>query len=94
LVAARTAELSARNEAMRIVLDNVEEGLATINLDGSLARETSASFARWFGAPVDGATLGQHMARVNEDAGLTFRLGWDSIIEDVLPWELSARMIS
>jgi two-component system, chemotaxis family, sensor kinase CheA len=89
LVAARTAELSARNEAMRIVLDNVEEGLATINLDGSLARETSASFARWFGAPVDGATLGQHMARVNEDAGLTFRLGWDSIIEDVLPWELS-----
>jgi two-component system chemotaxis sensor kinase CheA len=89
LVNARTAELSQRNDAMRIVLDNVEQGLATIHLDGTLARETSASFARWFGAPAEQTTLGTHMQVVSHDVGLAFRLGWDSIVDDILPWELS-----
>jgi len=89
MVAARTAQLRERNDAMRVVLDNVEEGLATIHMDGSLAAETSASFARWFGAPVEGATLGSHMACVSENVSLAFRLGWEAVAEDFLPWELT-----
>jgi two-component system, chemotaxis family, sensor kinase CheA len=88
LVDERTAELSARNDAMRIVMDNVEEGLATIHLDGTLAAETSAAFERWFGAPAEGATVGSHMQTVDENAGVWFRLGWDAIVDDMLPWEL------
>jgi two-component system chemotaxis sensor kinase CheA len=89
LVDARTAELSARNDAMRIVLDNVEEGLATIHLDGTLANETSAAFVRWFGAPTECVPIGTHMQRLGADTGLSFRLGWDAIIDDMLPWQLS-----
>lgn len=89
LIEARTAELSSRNNAMRVVLNNVEEGLATINRDGTLAAETSAAFARWFGAPSEGATIGSHMRVVSENMSLSFRLGWDAIIEDMLPWELT-----
>jgi two-component system chemotaxis sensor kinase CheA len=89
MVAARTAELSARNTAMRVVLDNVEEGLATINFDGSMANETSASFARWFGAPSGGVAIGSHMSRISENLGLAYRVGWDAVAEDFLPWELT-----
>jgi two-component system chemotaxis sensor kinase CheA len=89
LVDERTSELSARNDAMRTVLDNVEEGLATIHLDGTLAAETSAAFERWFNAPEPHATIGSHMQLVEKDTGVWFRLGWDAIVDDVLPWQLS-----
>lgn len=89
MIEARTAQLRERNDAMRVVLDNVEEGLATIHLDGTLAAETSASFARWFGAPAEGATIGSHMSCVNENVSLAFKLGWDAVMEDFLPWELT-----
>jgi two-component system chemotaxis sensor kinase CheA len=93
MVAARTAELSARNNAMRVVLDNVEEGLATIHVNGSLANETSASFARWFGAPSDGVAIGTHMSRISENVGLAYRVGWDAVAEDFLPWELTLEQL-
>ena len=89
LVEARTAELRSRNNAMRVVLNNVEEGLATIHKDGTLAAETSAAFERWFGAPLEGATIGSHMAVVSENMSLSFRLGWEAVTEDILPWELT-----
>jgi hypothetical protein len=44
LVLKRTAELQKRNHAMRLVLDNVEEGLATIELDGKPSGERSRIF--------------------------------------------------
>ena len=89
LVSKRTSELSARNDAMRIVLDNVEEGLATIELDGTLTTEVSSSFAKWFGAPQAGTSVWKLMAGVNPELELAFRIGWESITDDFLPWELA-----
>ena len=47
LVEQRTAALQQRNEAMRMVLDNVEQGLATIEPDGKLSSERSRAFDDW-----------------------------------------------
>src|SRR5262245_47049821 len=47
-------KIARRNTQMRVVLDNVEEALATVHRDGSLDAECSAAFARWFGAPAAG----------------------------------------
>ena len=57
--ARRRAYRGARgaNSAMRLVLDNVEQGLATIGVDGSLHSERSAAFDRGFGAARDGGTV-------------------------------------
>ena len=49
LVVARTQELAARNVAMRLVLDNVDQGLATVGVDGALHSERSAAFDALFG---------------------------------------------
>ena len=61
LVAERTAELQQRNEAMRLVLDNVEQGLAIIHPSGSLSGERSRAFDAWFGRalakPMNSLTL-------------------------------------
>ena len=61
LVEQRTLALQRRNEAMRLVLDNVEQGLATIELDGQLSTERSRRFDEWFGP---GALPGQKLAIV------------------------------
>lgn len=89
LVAARTAELISRNDAMRIVLDNVEEGLARIHADGCLETETSAAFVRWFGAPAEECPLHVHFGAVDPDLELLFRLGWEAVTDDFLPWQLA-----
>lgn len=69
-------KIARRNTQMRVVLDNVEEALATIHLDGRLDAECSEAFARWFGAPGTG-----HFAEqiAGSDARMTamLRLAWD-----------------
>lgn len=88
LVDERTAELTARNQAMRVVLDNVEEGLATVRLDGSLETETSRAFADWFGAPEEGSRLHSHLEKISPKVGEMTEVAWDCVAEDMLPWEM------
>ncbi len=47
LVAERTAELDARNEDMRRVLDNVGQGFLTLNAAGEMSRERSRVLETW-----------------------------------------------
>ncbi len=60
-VAERTQELDERNRGMRVVLDNVAQGLVTVDLNGVMASERSASIDRWFGTPERAATLSQYL---------------------------------
>src|SRR5678816_4064702 len=72
---------------MRVVLDNVEEALATVHLGGTLDAECSEAFARWFGAPGTGHFAAQV---AGDDARMTamLRLAWDEIVEGAMPLEL------
>src|SRR5213076_187728 len=61
-VQARTAELSARNADMRRVLDNVSQGLLSIDLQGRLSMERSAVVDQWFGSFEAGTHVHDYLA--------------------------------
>jgi len=84
----RTAELARRGDEMRLVLDNVDQGLVTLERDGTLGAERSAAFDRWFEDVPAHAPLSEALAPEDENLSLSFVLGWETLIEDVLPIEL------
>jgi two-component system chemotaxis sensor kinase CheA len=88
LVTERTAELSQRNEAMRLVLDNVEQGLATIEPSGKLSGERSRAFDAWFG--VDGAdNMAERLAQGDATLRSWLALGWDQVTQGLFPTEVA-----
>ncbi len=88
LVEERTAALAERNRQMRLVLDNVQQGLATVGPDGRLAQERSAAFDRWFGNPAQDVSFSEHLAKADATMVLRLRLAWEQLMDGVLPTEL------
>ncbi|MEO6603720.1 MAG: nitrate- and nitrite sensing domain-containing protein, partial [Polyangiaceae bacterium] len=78
----RTRELSQRSDDMRLVLDTVEQGLATIDRSGCLVAQRSRAFDLFFGVPGIGVPFYDHIA--GRDAALSeaLRLDWQRIVED------------
>jgi two-component system chemotaxis sensor kinase CheA len=89
LVGERTAQLDRRNQDMRLVLDNVEQGFVTIDLAGAVQPEYSTVVTRWFGPIADGTALADVLGRVSADTASSFRLGWDEVVADILPLALT-----
>lgn len=87
-VAARTRELDERNRGMRVVLDNVAQGIVTIDLAGVMASERSALFDRWFGVPAPGLTLDQYMTEHAPGFAEQFRLNLMQLADGFLVPEL------
>jgi len=93
LVVARTKELATRNAAMRLVLDNVDQGLATIGVHGTIQTERSAAFDRWFGTPGDSQGFQDSLAPDDERLRLLLQLGWDQVTDGFLPAEVSVEQL-
>jgi two-component system chemotaxis sensor kinase CheA len=89
LVELRTLALHERNAAMRLVLDNVEQGLATMKLDGTLAPERSRVFDEWFGAAAEAAQLSEVLSARDGALKARFELGWEQLVAGFLPLELA-----
>jgi two-component system chemotaxis sensor kinase CheA len=89
LVVARTQELAARNGSMRLVLDTVDQGLATIGLDGALHPERSRAFDDWFGTVGASKPFYDALAPTDDRLRSLFRLGWEQVVADELPIEVS-----
>jgi len=89
-VAARTNDLRQRNEAIRLILDNVEEGLVVINTDGTMALERSASFTRIMGSrSEEGQSFSQTIDRVAPGSGDALQCALEQAFEGFLPIEVS-----
>lgn len=89
LVDERTAELSQRNTAMRLVLDNVEQGLATIEPSGALASERSRAFDAWFGAWAGGDTLAERLSQGDRALRSWLSHGWSQVSDGFFPTEVA-----
>lgn len=89
MVAERTSQLATRNQAMRVVLDNVEQGLATIQLDGSIDSERSRIFDQWFGEASETTRFWQHLSGTDERAAQMLELGWELVVDNSLPMEVA-----
>lgn len=91
LVAERTRELSERNLEMRLVLDNIDQGLAMIDARGNFFGECSRTFVEKFEQPSPRTPFYDHPALCGGDPkrSLAFELGYEQLMADVLPIEVS-----
>jgi two-component system chemotaxis sensor kinase CheA len=83
----RTLELAGKNRDLRLVLDNVDQALLTVDLQGYLAPERSRRFDRWFGGYTDRRRFVEHVG-ADPDFASAFELGLEAIREDLMPREL------
>jgi len=85
IVQKRTAEVDQRNRDMRVVLDNVHQGLLTVSAEGVVAPEYSARVSEWFGDVPAGTTLAQLVGGKSSKAGELFEIGWDQVQMGFMP---------
>jgi two-component system chemotaxis sensor kinase CheA len=88
-VEARTAELALKNRDMRLVLDNVDQGLVNLSPNGVIAGERSAVVSQWFGASDRSQPFWEYIGHFSRSFAVTFRLAWSQIEEGCLPLEVS-----
>ncbi|HEY2404851.1 MAG TPA: HAMP domain-containing protein [Polyangiaceae bacterium] len=81
--------LDSRNGEMRLVLDNINQGLLVIDRDGVMARERSASIDEWFGPVPPKTTLWAYLAPHDATLAKMLRLGWQAVCDGFLPLELT-----
>lgn len=84
------ASVLERTEAMRLVLDNVGDGLLTVGKDGVVSTEVSAEAQRWFGRPVPGMRAADYLFPDDPTSHARFELGFSELVADELPFELLA----
>lgn len=83
--------LEGRNAEMRRVLDHVGDALLTIDREGRLGEERSASADSLLGAPRRGAHLWDVLAAdpANAQATALLQMSWEAILDDMLPREVA-----
>ena len=89
IVAARTAEVAERIAAMRLVLDNVGDGLVTVDRAGVIVGERSAAIVDLLGEANEGEALADVLSRNDAKASAWLSMGWEALFDDVLPVELA-----
>ena len=93
IVEARTATIREQQREMRTILNNVEEGLLTINLDGRMASETSRAVKEWFGVPLAGENFAAWIGTRDANFGDWLGLGLEGVREGLLPVEMALEQL-
>jgi two-component system chemotaxis sensor kinase CheA len=90
IVQKRTAELDARNQDMRLVLDHVGQGLLTMDRRGVPSVERSQVFDRWFPSTNGkGETLFDRFGGQSPAFAERSRVAWDEVTSAVMPLALT-----
>jgi HPt (histidine-containing phosphotransfer) domain-containing protein/two-component sensor histidine kinase len=89
IVQARTSTIREQQRDMRLILNNLQEGLATITLDGRMSGETSRVVKEWFGTPAEGEKLSAWTGRRDANFGEWLELALESVREGILPAEVA-----
>ncbi|MCG8421403.1 MAG: ATP-binding protein [Proteobacteria bacterium] len=89
LVEQRTHELNARNQDMRLVLDNVDQGFLTTDRNGVVLGERSAIVERWFGTPRTNEFIWHYISRADAKQGQWLEVSWFGLADGVLPVAMS-----
>ncbi len=89
IVEARTATIREKQRDMRLILDNVESGLVTVDLQGRLSSECSRVVVEWFGAPADGQPIGEWLGGRDASFAEWFSLAIEGVGDGMLPPEVA-----
>lgn len=93
LVAERTRALAVRNTEMRLVFDQVDQGLLVVDLDGTIAPERSAMVETWLGPVPGSAKIVDFIRCFAPSHAKWFGVMWDSLKDELLPIELAASQL-
>ena len=85
----RTAQLAQKNRDMRLVLDNIDQGFVTLNVDGMMAMERSRVVDEWFGGYAKPLPIWEYLAKHSPQFAEQFQVGWDQVVEDILPIDVA-----
>ena len=85
IVEARTDAIREQQREMHLILNNLQEGLVTIDLDGHVAGETSRAIKDWFGSPLPGEALASRIGRRDAAFGMKLAHGLGVMKEGILP---------
>jgi two-component system, chemotaxis family, sensor kinase CheA len=94
IVSARTSALNERTEAMRLVLDNVAQGLLTLDREGRPSKERSRRVEEWLGELPPGATWGGVLGRIAPGHEANFEVNFEILLDDFMPREVSAENLA
>jgi len=81
-------ELARREGDIKRMLDIMGQGFLNVGTDGTILGTHSSVLARWFGAPEAGTRLADYLAPHDARGAQWVGLAFDSLKEDVLPFEL------
>jgi predicted ATPase/HPt (histidine-containing phosphotransfer) domain-containing protein len=88
----RTFALARRNDEMRLVLDNVSQGLVLADRNGTLSAERSRALDTWFDHRLPKTLL--ELCQLDSDgAGPWFELCWEQLLDGILPIELALEQL-
>lgn len=93
IVATRTAQLDQKNAEMTLVFENVQQGFLTASVDGVLHAQHSKVVTSWLTTPAADERVWDFFGRVDPAFGAWLRLGWESLVEDVMPREVSVSQL-
>jgi signal transduction histidine kinase len=83
------SKLDERNRDVRLMLDNVSQGLLTLDRRAVMSVERSAILDAWFGPADPDTAFWDYVARVDNPASGMFRCAWEALLEGVMPFEVS-----
>ncbi len=83
------SNLEAAQRAQRFLLDNVSDGLVTVEASGTMATQCSASLTHWLGAPTADTKLWDFVAEKCPRYAAELQVCWELMLDDVLPLELA-----
>lgn len=84
----RTRDLDQRNQEMRLVLSNVDQGLVIIDRDGVMGPERSAALTTWFGT-AGAEPLGSYLEKSCPGFAGKLAMAWSQLLDGMLPIELN-----
>ena len=89
IVEARTATIREHQRDMRLILNNLEEGLITIDLEGQITGESSHAINEWFGKAAAGENLAQWISATDATFGEWLEVSLESVKDGFLPLEIT-----
>jgi signal transduction histidine kinase len=85
--------ITERSRSLRLVLDNVGDGLVTADLTGLVVGEPSRNALAWFGPAAGSTTVASYLFSLDEGLRAWFVLGFEQLASGVLSFEEAAEQI-
>jgi signal transduction histidine kinase len=85
--------ITERSNSLRLVLDNVGDGLLTCDLSGLVLGEPSKNARSWFGPVAEQAKVADYVFGADERLREWFMLGFDQLVSGVLTFEEAVEQI-